>query len=148
MTRFSRNVYLFSWICHNLNLRFPIIMFRLPNRDNRGIHYPVVEGTEQLVTDLISTREWDISAVLLIRSLMEEIFIRGGENPAIAVESREERCGLTALGVINHRILAEFRHKQVSREFRGAGGMFQKIVCWFVLRRGQGERVSRVRSSR
>ena len=86
-------------------------MFSLPNRDNRGIHYPIVEGTEQLVTGLISTREWDISAVLLIRSLMEEIFVRGGEDPPVADESREERCGLTALGVINHRILAEFRHK-------------------------------------
>jgi hypothetical protein len=70
-----------------------------------------VAGTEQLVTILISTREWDMSAILLIRALMEEIFVRGGEDPPVADESREERCGLTALGVINHRILAEFRHK-------------------------------------
>ena len=33
------------------------------------------------------------------------------EDPPVVDESREERCGLTALGVINHRLLAEFRHR-------------------------------------
>ena len=109
------------------NLCSAVVMFRLPNLDNRGIHYPIVAGTEQLVTDLISTREWDIRVILLIRSLMEEIYVRGGEDPPIADESREERCGLTAIGVINHRLLAEFRHKSPGT-FEGLKVCFDKSL--------------------
>ena len=113
MFRFSRNVNLISWFCHKLVCRLNSVkvMLRLPNLDNRGIHYPIVAGMEERVTELISTRKWDVSAILLIRSLMEETFVRGGEGPPSAGESRAELCGLAALLVINHRLLAEFEDR-------------------------------------
>ena len=55
-------------------------MFRLSRSINRGVQYPVVVGIEHLIADLIFTRECDVGAVLLIRSLMGEIFVREGED--------------------------------------------------------------------